>query len=82
MTELKPINECRDQNPVTTGFAHSKGKPGASSTTTSVGVRFAPILQVELGIRQLATKTDAKSTIDLRTSLTVARSSARTMEQI
>lgn len=66
---LKPINECRDQNPVTKGFAHSNGKPDAPSTTINISVWFAPISTMELGIRRLAKKKNANAAVDLRTSL-------------
>ena len=76
MPQLKPINECCEPDPITMGCAHSNGKPVAPLTTTSISVRFAPISQIELGIRRFATKPNAKSTVDLRTPLTLANSSA------
>lgn len=71
MLQLKPINECCEQNPVTTGFAHSNGKPAATSTTTNINVRFAPVLPVEVGIRRLTKYSNTKSTVDTRPPMTV-----------
>ena len=50
----------------------SDSKPGASSMTTNIGVRFAPISRMELGIRPLSTKSSLSSTVDFRAFLTVA----------
>jgi len=48
---LETINECRragrEHSP-----GHSKGKPGVSSMTTNIDIRFATPLSMEIAIRQ------------------------------
>ena len=75
MLQLKPLNKCRELNPVTTGFAHSKGEPDVSPMTSNISVRFAPISQWEPGIRQLTNKKNVESTVDMRMPLTLANPS-------
>lgn len=82
MPQLKPINECCEQNPVTTGFAHSKGEPDVSLTMTSISVRFAPISHVELVIKRLVKKSNEKSTVNLRAPLTAAQPSTTTWREL
>ena len=75
MPQSQTINECCEQNPGTTGCAHSKGEPAASLTTTNISVRFAPISSAVLAIRRPATRVFARSAVDLRTSLALANPS-------
>jgi len=79
MLQLKTINECGGQIPITTGCAVSNGKPAATYKPTNINVRFSPISTVELVIKRFAKKSSEKSAIDFRTSLMLANSSTPSM---
>jgi len=78
MLQPKPINDCREQNPIKMD-AHSNGNPAA---TSNIDVRFAPISHVELVIKRRAKEANEKSTVDLRAPLTAAQPSNTTWREL
>jgi len=77
------INECPREEREQRKLAHSKGKPGVSSMTTNISVRFATPLPIEVEIRRRARPLEQKpGPMPARLFKAAAQSPAPTMGEL